>query len=81
MSANVIPFPANRRRIFIRRHACRMAEMSARGAQRYLAQQLRIQCETMARRGIAPDLVASERCQLEIAIRAEATRLIAAGVA
>lgn len=81
MPASLIPFPSRRRIGFIHRHARRLTELSGRSAERYLTQQLRVQAETMLRKGISPELVARERQHLETAIRAEAGRLIVAGVA
>lgn len=67
----VLPFPRYRDRTFIRRHGQRMAA-APRGAERYLAAQLRVQRETMLRRDIDPALVDDEIRCLEATIRAEA---------
>ena len=74
MTAQVIPFPSTRRREFIRRHASRMAALPAM-AEKHLAYQLRVQAETMERRGIAPDLIAAQVRGLESAIRCELWRV------
>ena len=68
MTATVIPFPVTRRRGFVRRHAERIAAMPTTWGRRHLDRQLEIQCETMQRRGIAPELIAKERGNLESAI-------------
>jgi hypothetical protein len=81
MSAAIVAFPARRRVGFIRRHALRMSTLSERAAGRYLAQQLRIRAETLARRGIARDRVSREITQLEAEIRRHLSRLSALGVA
>jgi hypothetical protein len=79
--ALVIPFPATRRRSFIRRHAARMAALPERTAEKHLAHQLNVQVETMHRRGIPADVIECERRSLEAAIRAELQRLYFGGVA
>lgn len=76
MSAVIVPFPLVRRRSFIARQAHSMAIRSDDPAMRYLQQQLRLQADTLARRGIAPDLVASEIHSLEWAIRVELGRQV-----
>lgn len=79
MSASVLPFPAVRRSGFAQRHACRMAELSPDAAERHLQRQLRIQAETMARKGIAMPLIEAELNQLESAIRAALLSAIVGG--
>jgi hypothetical protein len=74
MTAVVIPFPLTRRREFIRRHASRMAALPVAAAEKHLAYQLRVQAETMERRGIAPDLIGPQVRWLETAIRCELWR-------
>jgi hypothetical protein len=77
----LVVFPARHRIGFIRRHASRMSTLSEHGATRYLKRQLRIQAETLVRRGIAAEVVANEVQQLETAIRHELARMTALGVA
>src|SRR5215203_5436015 len=60
MTAVVIPFPVTRRRDFIRRSAARLAETAPNTAEKLLAHTITIQIETMARRGIAPDLITQQ---------------------
>jgi hypothetical protein len=71
MSALILPFPYVRRSRFIRRHALHLASCHPVAAERYLAHQLQIQRETMARRGIPPELIKREQHSLEQAIRTE----------
>ena len=52
MGAEIIPFPLVRRRAFIQRHAARIAEASAKTAGKLLAHSVRVQVDTMRRRGI-----------------------------
>jgi len=73
--ANVVPFPVARRREFVRRHAERMAAMPTTWGRKHLERQLQIQCETMQPRGIAPDVIAKERRDLENAIVVQLARL------
>jgi hypothetical protein len=75
MSARVIPFPAFRRRGFIQRHAARMATLPPATAEKHLAQQLRVQVETMQRRGITSDLITTQVRALETAVRCELWRM------
>ena len=76
MSARILPFPRTRNRAFVLRHAARMADLSEATAEKHLAAQLDIQRTTMARRGIAPELVEVQLRALECAIRCELWREI-----
>jgi hypothetical protein len=69
MTAHVLPFPRARHRTFVRRHAAHVAAMGRNAGERYLANQLKVQRETMTRRGIAPELIERECRSLEAAIR------------
>lgn len=69
MPAKVIPFPLARRSEFVLRQARSMAMRSPDLAEKYLDQQMRLQAETLARRGIAAEVVAHEVASLERAIR------------
>jgi hypothetical protein len=75
MPATIIPFPIVRRRDFIRRHAARMAMLPEPTAEKHLAYQIRLQAETMRRRGIAADQITSQVRALETAIRCEPWRV------
>ena len=74
-SANmIIPFPQVRRRRFVVRTAARLANVSAKTAEKLLAATLRQQADAMARKGIAAPIIAGECWTLEYAIRAELWR-------
>jgi hypothetical protein len=75
-TASVVPFPAARRRAFIRKHATRMAGLSRVHADAHLRQQLQIQTDTMRRRDVPETAIAREVQALESAIRAELWRCI-----
>lgn len=81
MAASVIPFPLARRRRLIRRQAAFFAGQSRRSAEGNLAHQLEIQRRTLLAKGVAAEQVEPEVRALELAIRAEAARLILGGVA
>jgi hypothetical protein len=79
MLMSIIPFPRSRNRRFIIKHAVRMAKLPARTAEKHLAHQLQVQAQTMAGRGIAPEVVESELRTLENAIRAELWCVVMSG--
>lgn len=79
--AAVVPFPAARRRAFIRKHAARMVELPHGTAQKHLLHQLDVQRRTMLRRGISADVAERECALLQAAILAELQRLSFGGVA
>jgi Family of unknown function (DUF6074) len=76
MSATVIRFPLVRRRDFVLRNAARIADASPRTAEKLLAHAVQVQVDTMARRRIAPDLIAREAKSLENAVLRELGRLM-----
>ncbi|AWN39660.1 DUF6074 family protein [Methylobacterium durans] len=79
MSATVLPFPRSRDRGFILRHANLMAQAaSLLRAEAHLLRQLAIQQDTMARRGIAPEVMAREIASIEGHIRACVYKLLSA---
>jgi hypothetical protein len=71
----VVPFPLTRRRDFLIRHVARMATLPPASAEKHLAHQLRVQAETMQRRGIRTALITAEVRALEIALRCEFCRV------
>jgi hypothetical protein len=79
MSATILPFPLVRRRDFVLRNAARIADASPRTAEKLLAHAVQVQVDTMARRGIAPDLIAREAKGLESAIHGDLCRLMRLG--
>ncbi len=74
--AEIVPFPLTRRRAFIRRQAARIADVAPKTGQKLLANAVRLQATTMAKRGIGPDVVERECKALECAIRAELWRVV-----
>jgi hypothetical protein len=71
----VVPFPHARNRAFVIKQARYIASLNHGSGERYLQQQLDLQCATMERRRIAPDRIREERRRLEAAIRAALCRL------
>jgi hypothetical protein len=71
----VIPYPVTRRRDFVLRNAARIAEAQPKTAEKLLTHTIKVQVETMARRGIAPTLISREARALENAIRSELWRI------
>jgi hypothetical protein len=69
--ALVIPFPLARRRRLISTTVARIALATSATGERYLAQALHVQAESMLRRGIPPDVVAGQLRAFEGAVRAE----------
>ena len=74
--AIIVPFPIIHRRDFVLRNAARIAEAQPKTAEKFLTHTINVQVETMARRGIAPSLIAREARALENAIRSELWRLV-----
>lgn len=68
--AEVLPFPLAARVDFVERHARLIAGMSAEVGEAHLQRQLKVQADTLARKGVAPELIESELKALESAIRA-----------
>jgi hypothetical protein len=66
--ATVIPFPRARHSRFVEKHAANAASMSVDAGEKYIAYQMRVQLETMLRRGVTPDLAEAEVEALELAI-------------
>ncbi len=74
--ADIVPFPLSRRRNFVARQAVWFAEQRLHAAEVNLGRQLRIQRETLMRRGVDHHLVEAECRALESAIRAKVASLI-----
>jgi hypothetical protein len=70
----VIPYPLVRPRTFIKKQANYIANAAPRTMERLLAHTLQVQADTMAKRGIAPDLIAAEIKALEVILRIELGR-------
>jgi hypothetical protein len=64
----IVPFPATARLSFIARHARRMSNLSPQAAVAHLELQLRIQADTMRRKGIASEAIEREIAGLATAI-------------
>ncbi|GGC70776.1 DUF6074 family protein [Chelatococcus reniformis] len=78
--AEIIPFPRTRNRRFILKHAGNIAGMSAAQGEKYLANTvLKVQRETMLRRGVGSPVVEQEMRALELAIRAALWRVVMEG--
>jgi hypothetical protein len=76
MTSKVLPFPLARRAAFVRRHAANIAKAATdEHAIAMLIQLLRVQVETMRRRGIADCVVEMEIEALRTAIQANVIRL------
>jgi hypothetical protein len=69
--AKITAFPLARRGPFIRKHAARMAELSAAQADAHIRQVLTVQALTLHRRGIPQHEIAREIRDLESTIKAE----------
>lgn len=67
--SRVIPFPISRRGPYIHRQAHRAAELNPDASERYIENQLRLQRDSMQRKGIDPRLIERELSCLEGAIR------------
>lgn len=72
--ASLHAFPLSRRRDLVARCAMRMAALPAATADKHLAHQLKIQADTMHRRGFTSAAIDAEVRTLESAIRAELWR-------
>jgi hypothetical protein len=64
-----------RRRGFVLRIVGRMAELQPDKAEKHLRRQLNVQGVTMARKGVAPDLITQELQSAEAMVRCELVRL------
>jgi hypothetical protein len=71
MTAIVLPFPIARRRAFIRKQVSHAALINPKAGVRYLQHQLRIQADSMRRKGIAEDLVQRELRFMRRALQVE----------
>ena len=80
MTASIVPFPLARRRNMITRQSRYAAELNPDAAERFIQQQLKIQGDSMRRRGIEEDLIDRELKCMEFEIRSRLNRLAAGGV-
>lgn len=79
MTAQLLPFPLHRRADLVRRQAQHVATRRPGQDSKYLARQLAIQAETMAKRGFAAEVIEREILALRGAINATAWRLVMLG--
>jgi Family of unknown function (DUF6074) len=75
-SAAMFAFPLARRRAFVTKHATRLAQLSRAHGNAHLRAQLKLQAETLRRKGVAEAAIAREIRSLESAIRAELWRAV-----
>ena len=80
MTASIVPFPLARRHNMITRQSRYAAELNPDAAERFIQQQLKIQGDSMRRRGIEEDLIDRELKCMEFEIRSRLNRLAAGGV-
>jgi ribosomal protein L32 len=76
MSAQLLAFPARRRVHMIERLAAAMVERDKAKGENLLRSRLDRHCQTLARKGVAIDLIAADVVQMEGAVRAELWRII-----
>jgi spore coat polysaccharide biosynthesis protein SpsF (cytidylyltransferase family) len=77
MTTTILQFPLARRVAFVRRHAANIARAATdHHARAMLAELIRVQAETMRRRGIGDDVVQREIETLRAAIRSHVVRLM-----
>jgi hypothetical protein len=70
MEAQILPFPIARRWAFVFKQAEHAALMHPDAGERYVLRQLKLQADTLRRKGVAEDLIQRELGCLETAIRA-----------
>lgn len=71
MTAEVVPFPLDRRRQLVERCATRMLEQNAAAAENHLGQLIDVQRDVMRRRGVDAERVERQLRSFESAVRAE----------
>lgn len=74
----VLPFPLRRRVAFVDRQARHIAGMNAEAGERHLAYQIKLQRDTLSRKGVDPARIDAEIKALEAAIRAALWRAVLA---
>lgn len=80
MSAIIVPFPFVNRRSMILRQARYAAGLGPDAAERHIRQQLKVQAQTMRRRGIDERVIAHEINCLEASIRSTLLRGVSGGI-
>ena len=79
MTAVVFPFPLARRQDMITRQSRYAAELNVHSAERFIQQQLKIQGDSMRRRGVEEDLIRRELRCMELEIRSRLLHLSVTG--
>ncbi|EKS28155.1 DUF6074 family protein [Afipia felis] len=72
--ATILPFPLASRRVMIEKQARYAAELNPDAAERHIQQQLKVQADSMRRRGVDEDIIARELRCMETAIRSALCR-------
>lgn len=72
--ARILPYPLARRRGLIRKQGARLADMPKREAEKHLVYLLRLQGDTLAKKGVEAAEVERQVAALETAIRCEIAR-------
>jgi Family of unknown function (DUF6074) len=80
MTAIIVPFPLANRRSMILRQARYAAGLRPDAAERHIWQQLKVQAQTMRRRGIDERVIAHEINCLEASIRSTLLRGVSGGI-
>jgi Family of unknown function (DUF6074) len=74
MWAEIFPFPAERRRAFVKRLASQISMNAPRAAENILRARLSRHADNLAAKGVSPDLIYSDLRRLESAVRSELLR-------
>jgi Family of unknown function (DUF6074) len=77
--AQIVPFPLTRRRAFIAKQANHVSWMRPAAAEKYIQYQVKIQGDTLRRKGISEDLIQRELTCFEIAVRVALHRSLIGG--
>jgi Family of unknown function (DUF6074) len=79
MSAVIVPFPITRRGALVAKQANHAAWMSPAAAEKYLQYQIKVQGDTMRRKGVAEHLIQREITCFETAVRVALHRSLVGG--
>jgi uncharacterized protein DUF6074 len=77
--AEVLPFPIVRRRAYVTKQAAHAACMNPDAGERYIQYQLKIQGDSLRRKGVPEPMIEREISGLETAIRGSMQRLLIDG--
>ena len=81
MNAEIVPFPITRRRAFVAKQSHHAAWMRPAAAERHIEYQIKVQADTMRRKGVEEALIRRELRCMEAAVRASLQRLLMGGAA